>query len=535
MAQVTSAAVPTPDAERDNSPLGSNPGSEDLEGVEANVNDLVGDAALKITKVDFTYAQRNRWDVNWPKSWFYVKVGLASSAEKEKETIEAACGLLGIAGVVGDDLGTSGFMKDLAGTSAASGEEFDPTFLELLEHNFGLYSTEPAVEGVNVEEDKKAEAEHESKTAVDRLRFLEKENERLRDVNDKLQKDLTKLEDKWDTTDRKYKALQKDYDENLTVIENLRDAVVRESDAAKEAKTKVSSLELKLKETEDSLASSKTLDAEKIKRIFDSYSSSLKQFGATPYALPMDLNIDNFLSWIEEEFAGLGDVFSIAGDNFALTCTDGLGRFLEKEDKELLLRVSGPGFRFADFGDLSLPCSKEVETMKRRFLRDFWNAYGRDMAKDSSSKEETEDAEAEEGKEEEDEEEEDDALDSPPILLEVFFCEANFQPRPRAILLEVFFCEANFQPRPRAILLEIAIGCLVDLDLFHGLCLVRLFLVWMRTYSLYNFVSTMVQMLISSFRLIFLSTTPRDRLALLSTMPKQQMACARLRLPLQWQ
>nr|CAB3463731.1 unnamed protein product [Digitaria exilis] len=64
-----------------------------------------------------------------------------AEAEKEKETIEAACGLLGIAGIVGDDLGTSGFMKELAGTSAASGEE-------------------PAVEGVNVEEDKVAEAEH---------------------------------------------------------------------------------------------------------------------------------------------------------------------------------------------------------------------------------------------------------------------------------------------------------------------------------------------------------------------------------------
>ncbi|KAF8662243.1 hypothetical protein HU200_056445 [Digitaria exilis] len=376
MAQVTSAAIPTPDAERENSPLGSNPGSEDLEGTKTKL--------LEAQKRKSACVQQSS-SAPTKKPRLTRKVDLSLlDTEKEKETIEAACGLLGIAGIVGDDLGTSGFMKDLAGTSAASGEEFDPTFLELLEHNFGLYSTEPAVEGINVEEDKKAEAEHESKTAVDRLRFLEKENERLREVNDKLRKDLIKIEDDWDTTDRKYKALQKDFDENLTVIENLRDAVVRESDAAKEAKTEVSSLELKLKETEDSLASSKTLDAEKMNRIFDSYSSSLKQFGATPYSLPKDLNIDNFLSWIEEEFAGLGDVFSIAGDNFALTCTDGLGRFLEKEDKQLLLRVS-----------------------------DFWNAYGRDMAKDSSSKEETEDAEAEERKEEEDEEEEDDALDLP--------------------------------------------------------------------------------------------------------------------------
>ncbi|KAF8651415.1 hypothetical protein HU200_063406 [Digitaria exilis] len=225
---------------------------------------------------------------------------------------------------------------------------------------------------------KKPRLTRKSKTAVDRLRFLEKENERLREVNDKLRKDLTKIEDEWDTTDRKYKALQKDFDENLTVIENLRDAVVRESDAAKEAKTKVSSLELKLKETEDSLASSKTLDA---------------------------------------EFVGLGDVFSIAGDNFALTCTDGLGRFLEKEDKELLLRKPKR--------------EKRKKTRKKKMM--LWIRLVMKTKLNLPKKKE-----------------------KSTILLEVFFCEVIFQPRPRAILLEVFFCEVIFQPRPRAILLELS-------------------------------------------------------------------------------
>lgn len=32
-------------------------------------------AALKISKVDFSYAQCNCWDHNLPKYWFYVKVG----------------------------------------------------------------------------------------------------------------------------------------------------------------------------------------------------------------------------------------------------------------------------------------------------------------------------------------------------------------------------------------------------------------------------------------------------------------------------
>lgn len=46
-------------------------------------------AALKISKVG-TYAQRNKWDHNWPKYWFHVKVG-----STVPDSIDISCPLAG--------------------------------------------------------------------------------------------------------------------------------------------------------------------------------------------------------------------------------------------------------------------------------------------------------------------------------------------------------------------------------------------------------------------------------------------------------
>lgn len=52
--------------------------------------------------------------------------------------------------------------------------------------------------------------------------------------------------------------------------------------------------------------------------IFSTYSDGPKQFGPEPYELLSELIVDNILSWIEEEFSSLEEVFTIARDNFAM-------------------------------------------------------------------------------------------------------------------------------------------------------------------------------------------------------------------------
>lgn len=76
---------------------------------------------------------------------------------------------------------------------------------------------------------------------------------------------------------------------------------------------KLSSLEAKLQDKEEALSKLKVLDTSRIERIFTTYSTALKQFGAKPYALPQDLTGENFLTWVEGEFSSLEEVFTIAG------------------------------------------------------------------------------------------------------------------------------------------------------------------------------------------------------------------------------
>lgn len=60
-------------------------------------------------------------------------------------------------------------------------------------------------------------------------------------------------------------------------------------------------------------------------------------------------------------------------------------RFLEAEDEALVDQLAGPVFLFSNFGDFTSSRSKKVDTIKWRFLRDFWFAYSCEIAKDLSS------------------------------------------------------------------------------------------------------------------------------------------------------
>lgn len=83
------------------------------------------------------------------------------------------------------------------------------------------------------------------------------------------------------------------------------------------------------------------MNASRVEWIFAHYLWALKEFDTEPYPLPEGLTIDNFLTWLEEEFGSLGEVFSIAGDNFAMTSCDGFINFMRKKKNMFLIVCQG--------------------------------------------------------------------------------------------------------------------------------------------------------------------------------------------------
>lgn len=122
-----------------------------------------------------------------------------------------------------------------------------------------------------------------------------------------------------------------------------------------------------MQEKEETLSTLKTY-ASRIEGIFSTYSNALKQFGAEPYALSEILSIENFVTWVEGEFSSLGEIFTIAVDNFAMVCCDGFVRFLETEEEALTGCHAGPGFSFSNFEDLAASSSDRVETIRIIFF-----------------------------------------------------------------------------------------------------------------------------------------------------------------------
>lgn len=176
----------------------------------------------------------------------------------------------------------------------------------------------------------------------------------------------------FDKADRKCTKLKKSHDNDLEVIGNLWESLASESNACRDAEAKASSLEKNLQEQGEIISKLKTLDVARIEEIFSTCSTALKQFGVVPYDLPSELSTENFLSWIEGEFSGLEEIFTIAGDNFSMVYCEGFRRFLEAEEENLTDQLAGSGFSLSNFGDMLISSSARVETIKHRFLRDFW-------------------------------------------------------------------------------------------------------------------------------------------------------------------
>jgi type IV secretory pathway VirJ component len=127
---------------------------------------------------------------------------------------------------------------------------------------------------------------------------------------------------------KELEKVQKSHEDDLSVIEKLRQKQERATKIAEDLRINNASLakslstkDRKIVDLEKALAeqgeASKKNTSEilgRLKMLYAEYQKSLNEYGVRPAPLPDDINIPDFMDWLEDEFKALTEVISGASD-----------------------------------------------------------------------------------------------------------------------------------------------------------------------------------------------------------------------------
>jgi Rad3-related DNA helicase len=127
---------------------------------------------------------------------------------------------------------------------------------------------------------------------------------------------------------KELEKVQKAHEDDLGLIENLREKHERvaktaeglrinNTSLAKSLSTKdrkILDLEKALAEQDENLKKNMSEILEKLKLLYEEYKKSLNEFGVRPAPLPDNIEIPEFIDWMEAEFKALSEVISGASD-----------------------------------------------------------------------------------------------------------------------------------------------------------------------------------------------------------------------------
>jgi chromosome segregation ATPase len=127
---------------------------------------------------------------------------------------------------------------------------------------------------------------------------------------------------------KELEKVQKSHEDDLSVIENLRekheramkiaeDLCINNASLAKSLSVKgrkILDLEKALADQSEASKRSTSEILEKLKLLYEEYKKSLNEFGVRPAPLPDNIEIAEFMDWMEAEFQALSEVISGARD-----------------------------------------------------------------------------------------------------------------------------------------------------------------------------------------------------------------------------
>jgi hypothetical protein len=195
---------------------------------------------------------------------------------------------------------------------------------------------------------------------------------------------------------KELEKVQKSHEDDLSVTENLREkheramkiaedlhinnASLAKSLSAKDRKI----LDLEKALTDQSEASKRSTSEilEKLKLLYEEYKKSLNEFGVRPAPLPDNIEIPEFMDWMEAEFQALSEVISGASDFAAAFSVESILKILHDYDCADLEKFRGKISEFPSATSTTiLRANVDVQAIKNKFAREFWLTSGKEIVK----------------------------------------------------------------------------------------------------------------------------------------------------------
>jgi Rad3-related DNA helicase len=195
---------------------------------------------------------------------------------------------------------------------------------------------------------------------------------------------------------KELEKVRKSHEDDMSVIEKLQENQERATKTAEDLRINNASLakslsakdrkivDLEKALAEQSEASKKNTSEilEKLKLLYEEYQKSLNEFGVRPAPLPDNIDIPDFMDWLEAEFKALTEVISSAS-NFAVAFSvESILKILHDYDCVDLEKFRANLSRFPSATSTAiLRANSDVQTIKMKFAREFWLTGGEDIVK----------------------------------------------------------------------------------------------------------------------------------------------------------
>jgi hypothetical protein len=159
----------------------------------------------------------------------------------------------------------------------------------------------------------------------------------------------------------------------MKIAEDLRinNASLAKSLSAKDRK--ILDLEKALADQSEASKRSTSEILEKLKLLYEEYKKSLNEFGVRPAPLPDNIEIPEFMDWMETEFQALSEVISDASDFAAAFSVESILKILHDYDCADLEKFRAKISQFPSATSTAiLRANADVQAIKNKFAREFW-------------------------------------------------------------------------------------------------------------------------------------------------------------------
>jgi type IV secretory pathway VirJ component len=195
---------------------------------------------------------------------------------------------------------------------------------------------------------------------------------------------------------KELEKVQKSHEDDLSVIEKLRqkqeraakiveDLRINNANLAKSLSTKdrkIVDLEKALAEQGEASKKNTSEILGKLKLLYAEYQKSLNEYGVRPAPLPDDIDIPDFMDWLEDEFKALTEVISGASDFAVAFSVESILKILHDYDCVDLAKFRANLSQFPSVtSDAILRANPDVVAIKTKFAKEFWLAGGADIVK----------------------------------------------------------------------------------------------------------------------------------------------------------